>query len=95
MPFQFQDQDHRPGLHYSCSVCQPQNMAAIPTFTGDGGPILSLTGEQRMEYALVGGGDNVDAFLVLSSSEQRLRGHKNFIAKHGDLVSTLSIGVGY
>jgi len=72
MPFQFQDQDHRPRLHYSCSVCQPQNMAAIPTFTGDGGPILSLTGEQRMEYALVGGGDNVDAFLVLSSSEQRL-----------------------
>jgi len=56
MPFQFRDQDRRPGLHYSCSVCQPQNMAAIPTFTGDGGPILSLTGKQRTEYALVGGG---------------------------------------
>jgi hypothetical protein len=26
-------------------------MAAIPTFIGVGGPILSLTGEQRTEYA--------------------------------------------
>ena len=31
----------------SAAACQPQSMAAIPTFTGDGGPILSLTGEQR------------------------------------------------
>ena len=55
MPFQFQDQDRCPGLHYSCSVCQPQNMAAIPTFTGDGGPILSLTGEQCTNPAMVAG----------------------------------------
>ena len=27
--------------------CQAQSMAAIPTFTGYGGPILSLTGKQR------------------------------------------------
>ena len=50
-------------------------MAAIPTFTGDGGPILSLTGEQHTEYALIGGGDNVDAILGLASSDRRLRGH--------------------
>ncbi|KAI0280274.1 hypothetical protein BGY98DRAFT_340819 [Russula aff. rugulosa BPL654] len=35
-----------------CSACQAQSMAAIPTFIGVGGPILSLTGEQRTEYAL-------------------------------------------
>ena len=34
-----------------CSARQPQSMAAIPTFTGDGGPILSLTGKQRTELA--------------------------------------------
>ena len=28
-------------------------MAIIPTFIGDDGPILSLTYEQHMEYALL------------------------------------------
>ena len=32
------------------STCQPQSMTAFPTFTRDGSPILSLTGEQRTEY---------------------------------------------
>ena len=30
--------------------CQDQSMATILTFSGDGGPILSLTGKQRTEY---------------------------------------------
>jgi len=34
------------------STCQAQSMAAFPTFTGDGSPILSLTGEQRTEYCI-------------------------------------------
>jgi hypothetical protein len=29
--------------------CQAQSMATIPTFTGYGGPILSLTGKQRAQ----------------------------------------------
>ena len=33
----------------SSRACQAQIMAAIPTFNGNGGPILSLTGEQCTE----------------------------------------------
>ena len=55
----FQPQGRLHGLSCSCSVRQPQSMAAIPTFTGDGGPILSLTGKQCTEYALFLG-DNSD-----------------------------------
>ncbi len=36
-----------------CSAHQPQNMAAIPTFTGDSGPFLSLTGKQYVVAKLV------------------------------------------
>ena len=39
------------GVHCGRIACQAQSMAAIPTFTGDSGPILSLTDEQRTEYA--------------------------------------------
>lgn len=40
-------------------------MAAISTFTGDGGPILSLTGEQHMKFVLFCGTTSVAAFLAL------------------------------
>ena len=40
-------------------------MATISTFTGDGGPILSLTGEQHMEFVLFCGITPVAAFLAL------------------------------
>jgi hypothetical protein len=38
------------GLQYI--ACQAQSMATIPDFTGDDGPILCLTGEQRTEYGI-------------------------------------------
>ena len=38
-----------------CVVCQAQSMAGVPTFSGNGDPILSLTGEQCIEYALFWG----------------------------------------
>ena len=39
-------------------------MATIPTFTGDGGPILSLTSKQCMEYALFLGDNSGLHFLL-------------------------------
>ena len=41
--FTSRTQDYLPGLR-CCCTCQPQTMATIPTFTGDGSPILSLKG---------------------------------------------------
>jgi hypothetical protein len=48
-------------------------MAAIPTFTGDGGPILSLTGEQCTEYALFWGDNSDGCSLPRSSESQTLK----------------------
>ena len=39
------------------TLLQAQSTATVPTFTGDGGPILSLIGEQHTEYTLFWGDD--------------------------------------
>ena len=56
-------------------------MAAIPTFNGDGGPILSLTGEQcarsRPPYSL--------------GHTRKGVGYRDKAQQHGDLVSILSV----
>ena len=61
--------ESRRRLHCGCNTCQTQSMAAIPTFTGDGGPILSLTGEQHTEFVLFCWTTLVAAFLALLSSD--------------------------
>ena len=47
LPLDLKNQECLHRLCCGCSTCQAQSMAAVPTFTGDGGPILSLTGKQR------------------------------------------------
>ena len=66
-----------------------------PHFTGDSGPILSLTGKQRMEYVIFSG-INSDGCNFRGSSKsnyglptERLQEHEGIVMKHGDLVSTL------
>ena len=47
LPLDLKNQKCLRRLHCGCSTCQAQSMATVPTFTGDGGPILSLTGKQH------------------------------------------------
>ena len=65
-------------------------MAAVPTFTGDGGPILSLMGEQHTEFVLFCGTTLVAAFLALPTVICQPQTLEDVRTKHGDLVSILS-----
>ncbi len=65
-------------------------MATVPTFTGDGGPILSLTGEQHTEFVLFCGTTLVAAFLALPTVICQLQTLEDVRTKHSDLVSFLS-----
>jgi hypothetical protein len=50
VPSHFQHQDpSSQSIFMDCSACQAQSMAAILIKSRDGGPILSLTGEQCTE----------------------------------------------
>jgi hypothetical protein len=80
-----------------CSQCCPstQSMAIIPSFTGDCGPILSLTGQQRMEYSeytlfLRVGCTCSLTWSALPSMICQLKFYEGmWMSGHGDLVSTL------
>ena len=72
------DRLHR--LYCGCNACQAQSTAAIPTFTGDSGPILSLTCEQHAgDFFLM-----VEAFLGLPTV---ICHQQDVGARHSDLVS--------
>jgi hypothetical protein len=58
--------------HWTCIASQAQSMAAVPTFTGDGGPILSLTCEQHTTMPSFWGHDLFH--VVMTSMPQLLLG---------------------